>query len=216
MTKPPSRELKRTRFNERVQQCVIMDEYVPGHDDNRPDYRRYGSDSDSDDGILMQFTKTEELPVSQQETSELLLCKGKGISMLPSTALKAGHNIPEPRRVHCEVDHRPPVKHFPLQDISPGEESMAIFVRTGRAKDSLQVVGSSPVTAGSPISSKNATGNLHQSNCSNNGFEEGIMSSRYDPPEDGRASSSGGVISLLGKAIISTRDMAYLVWNSRR
>jgi len=212
-TGPPSREPKRTRFNERVEQCVIVDGHLAGHDDSKPDYSCHFNDSDSDDGILMKSTKTRRSPVPRRKTSELMLYKGKRLSVLPSIALKSGSETPQQRRANGEVVQYPPVPTFPRQDISPVHEPMAVSVGKGGANDSLQGVSSTSTTAISSPSSQDATGDLRRSSCSNSRFKEGIMSSRYRPQEEERAPPRGGFVSLLGKAMTSVRDITYVVWN---
>lgn len=213
-TGPPSREPKRTRFNERVEQCVIVDGHLPGHGDSKPDYSYHCSDGDSDDGILMKSTNTRRSPVPRRKTSELMLCKGKRLSMLPSIALKSGYETPQQRRADGEVVHHPPIPIFPRQDISPAHEPMAVSVGTGGADDSLQDnVSPNSATARPSPSSQDATGDLRRSSCSNGRFKEGIISSRYRPQEEERAPPKGGFVGLLGKAMTSVRDITYVVWN---
>ncbi|KAL9564995.1 hypothetical protein ACKAV7_010853 [Fusarium commune] len=117
-------EQKRTRFNERVEQCIIVDGQVSEYDDNKPDDSYYFSDNDSDDERPSQ-------------------------------------------------------------------------------------------------SAQDATGNLHRSTSSINRFGETaakrrIKSGLFRPYEESRASSTDGILSLLGEALTSVRDIVYAVWSSAR
>ncbi|KAI7764297.1 hypothetical protein LZL87_012985 [Fusarium oxysporum] len=214
-------EQKRTRFNERVEQCIIVDGQVSEYDDNKPDDSYYFSDNDSDDGILVKCTKTRRWTVSQRKASELKLYEGRGIFILPPTALKSGGVTPEPRRADGQEFYHPPVPFSSSQDIRPAGQSMAVSIGTGGDNDCLKDVSLNSAIERPSQSAQDATGNLHRSTSSINRFGETaakrrIKSGLFRPYEESRASSTDGILSLLGEALTSVRDIIYAVWSSAR
>jgi hypothetical protein len=93
---------------------------------------------------------------------------------------------------------------------------MAASVGAGGADDSLKDVSLTTAIARSSQSPQGATGGLHRTTYLDSRFEERIIFGQYSPHEEGRASSRGGIVSLLGEAINSVRDVIYIIWNSSR
>jgi hypothetical protein len=96
----PSYEKKHIHFNEQVEQCIALE--IKGEDDD--DYVEYavGSDSDSDDGVMMKRSMSKrKLPPlgSKRGTPRNNSFSGepKTIASLPSTTLKYREDTPEPQ-----------------------------------------------------------------------------------------------------------------------
>ncbi|RSL39052.1 hypothetical protein CEP54_016374, partial [Fusarium duplospermum] len=99
---------KSIRFNEHVEQCIIVE--VEG-DDNESD------DNGSNYGVMMKRIKTKRSPLPRQKALKWKPARRKTIAMLPPTTLKHWERIPEPRETAMERSRNPAISSAPSHGI---------------------------------------------------------------------------------------------------
>ena len=94
----PNTGRKHIHFNERVSQCIAVEVKGEDDDEDEAEAARYQVDSDSDDGaIMMKRTQSKKRrPALKKAKKHTSATESKTIAMLPSTALKAREDTPEP------------------------------------------------------------------------------------------------------------------------
>ncbi|EWY79982.1 hypothetical protein FOCG_17763 [Fusarium oxysporum f. sp. radicis-lycopersici 26381] len=211
-------ERKHTRFNERVEQCIAVEVKGVDYDNDELDTRRYGDDSDPDDGVMVKRTKTRNSLLFQRKTSKSKPPKGETIAMLPSTTLKYREDTPEPRGT-ARKHSRSPIIPSSSQDIlRPAKKSPMLFISEEGDNDNLDGVPLSP-RAGWPSSpAEDANGGLSRSLFSESLCEvpagmRRTPSRMFMPYEEGGVSSTDGVLERVIDTVNTARDIAHVMWS---
>ncbi|PCD45240.1 hypothetical protein BFJ63_vAg13918 [Fusarium oxysporum f. sp. narcissi] len=187
----PNSERKHIHFNEQVEQCIAVE--AKGEDEDEMIDEHFGSDSDSDDGVMMKRVKTKKRPISRRKTMKSKpAAEGKTIAMLPSTTLKYREDTPEPRETAMKHSRSPLMSPSSSQEtLRPTKQSGKFFFGEEDHDDGLDDALLSPRSGWASPPNEGANGGLSRSISSGSLCEE-PAGMRRTP---------------------SARDIAHVIWN---
>ncbi|KAM0563930.1 hypothetical protein ACHAPJ_000138 [Fusarium lateritium] len=214
----PSSERKHIHFNEQVEQCIAVE--AKGDDEEEMADDHYGSDSDSDDGVMMKRMKTKKRPISRRKTLKSKpSVEGKTIAMLPSTTLKYREDTPEPRETAMKHSRSPLMSPSSSQEtLRPAKQSGKFFFGEDEHDDSLDDALLSPRSGWASPPSEGTNGGLNRSISSGSLCEEpaGMRrtpSGMFMPYEEGEVQSGDGIFGRVIDTVNTARDIAHVIWN---
>ncbi|KAK2685574.1 hypothetical protein QWA68_015862 [Fusarium oxysporum] len=215
----PNCERKRTRFNERVEQCIAVEVKGVDQDNDELDTGCYGDDSDLDDGVMMKGTKSRKSLLFQRKTSGSKPAKGETIAMLPCTTLKYREDNSEQRGM-VRKHPRSPIISSSSQDIlPPAKESPTLFIdEEGDDDDNLDDVLLNPGTGWPSSPAEDANGGFSRSLLSES-LCEAPAGMRRTPSgmfllyEEGGVSPTDGILGRVINTVNTARDIAHVIWS---
>jgi hypothetical protein len=216
--KSPNYKRRHTRFNERVEQYIIVESKAADHDSDELDTGRYGDDIDPDDGVMMKRRKIRKPLLVQQKASNSKPAKGETIAMLPPTTLNYREDAPE-RRGTASKHSRNPIMPSSSQDILRlTKQPRTLFNGEERVKSSLDDVLVSPRTGWPSSPAEDANGGLARSLSSESLCEApaGMRRNPSDifmPYEEGGISSTDGILDRVIDTVNTARDIAHIIWS---
>ncbi|KAF5725213.1 hypothetical protein FMUND_41 [Fusarium mundagurra] len=215
----PNCKRKRTRFNERVEQCIAVEVKGVDHDNDELDTGRYGDDSDPDNGVMMKRTKSRKSLLFQRKTSESKPAKGETIAMPPCTTLKYREDTPEQRGM-VRKHSRSPIIPSSSQDIlRPVEESPMLFIdKEGDDGDNLADILLRPGTGWPSSPAEDANGGFSwslfsESLCEAPAGMRTTPSGMFLPYEEGGVSPTDGILGRVINTVNTARDSAHVIWS---
>ncbi|GKU04117.1 hex2 protein [Fusarium langsethiae] len=214
----PSAERKHIHFNEQVEQCIAVE--IKGDEEEEAIDDHYGSDSDSDDGVMMKRVQTKKRPISRRKTLKSKpAAEGKTIAKLPSTTLKYREDTPEPRETAMKHSRSPLMSPSSSQEtLRPAKQSGRFFFGEEDHDDSLDDALLSPRSGWASPPSEGINGGLNRSISSGSLCEEpaGMRrtpSGMFMPYEEGEMQSGDGIFGRVIDTVNTARDIAHVIWN---
>ncbi|KAM0248093.1 hypothetical protein ACHAP5_003674 [Fusarium lateritium] len=214
----PSSERKHIHFNEQVEQCIALE--AKGEEEEEEDVVDYGSDSDSDDGVMMKQVKTKKRPLARRKTLKPTpTAEGKTIAKLPSTTLKYREDTPEPRETAMKHSRSPLMSPSSSQEtLKPAKQSGKFFFGEDDHEDSLDDALLSPRSGWASPPHEGINGGLNRSISSGSLCEEpaGMRrtpSGMFMPYEEGELQSGDGIFGRVIDTVNTARDIAHVIWN---
>ena len=221
----PNGERRHIHFNEKVDQCIAVEE--DDHDDYFSAIKNDDSDDDSDDGIIMMKTDTEkERKLNSRKgtpRTSFSAETNKTIAILPSTTLKYRGDTPEPAPAGSPVwsaDKRltvsssqetlkptDPSSNFLLDydeemDTSWQPSSASSSSSTSSRKKSIYPRGGIPISAEDEDEEMETRG-LRRTPSG--------MFMPYEEDEDDMVSA--GLFGKVVDTVNTARDIAHVIWN---
>jgi hypothetical protein len=214
----PNSERKHIHFNEQVEQCIAVE--AKGEDEDEMIDEHFGSDSDSDDGVMMKRVKTKKRPISRRKTMKSKpATEGKTIAMLPSTTLKYREDTPEPRETAMKHSRSPLMSPSSSQEtLRPTKQSGKFFFGEEDHDDGLDDALLSPRSGWASPPTEGTNGGLSRSISSGSLCEEpaGMRrtpSGMFMPYEEGEIQSGDGIFGRVIDTVNTARDIAHVIWN---
>ncbi|KAF1813651.1 hypothetical protein P152DRAFT_393836 [Eremomyces bilateralis CBS 781.70] len=213
----PNGERKHIRFDDKVEQCIAVDQQ--GEDDEA--IVDWGNDSDSDDGIIM-MKPSKKKPLSRTHSRTSFASDSKTIAMLPATTLKYRTDSPD---ILDHPSHSLPSNSFwrsPRFSPSPSQETLrpsrpsANFLLDPDDDDDDPDISWEPSLAYASNGDSPRNDAIDGAAPAGSGAMRRTASGMFMPYEDDREEEPGGESGLFGRVVDSVntaKDIAHVIWN---